>query len=118
MKLCCLGLILLCVGCGAKVVKQFEVGNFQSVEVINSGDWTKSNIMKITTDKGIQSYKEFYINKFYETLLSHLICLRSEGGSEKEKMDLMLGSILKDKGLYKYTRYKDVLEKMFEVQNK
>ena len=53
MKLCCLGLILLCVGCGAKVVKQFEVGNFQSVEVINSGDWTKSNIMKITTDKTV-----------------------------------------------------------------
>lgn len=74
--------------------------------------------MKITTDKDIESYKEFYINKFYEVLLSHLICLRNEGGNEKEKMDLMLGSILKDKGLYKYTRYKEVLEKMFEVQNK
>jgi hypothetical protein len=74
--------------------------------------------MKITTDKDIQSYKGYYLDKFYETLLSHLTCLKNEGGTEKEKMDLKLGSILKESELYKYTRYKEVLEGMFEVQKR
>lgn len=72
--------------------------------------------MKIVEDKGLQSYKGYYIDKYYETLLSHLICLNKEGGSEKEKNDLLLGSILKDRKLYKYTKYKETLEDIFKEQ--
>lgn len=70
--------------------------------------------MNIIKDKGIQGYKSFYLDKYYETLLSHLICLTKEGGSEKEKNDLLLGSILKDRTLYKYTKYKEILEQIFK----
>jgi hypothetical protein len=71
--------------------------------------------MNIVKDKG---YKSYYLDKFYETLLSHLICLRKEGGSEKEKNDLLLGSILKEQNLYKYTKYKEVLDGIFKEQKR
>lgn len=70
--------------------------------------------MIIDVNKGIQSYKGYYLHKYYETLLTHLICLNKEGGSEKAKNDLLLGSILKDEKLYKYTQYKETLESIFQ----
>ncbi len=74
--------------------------------------------MNIIKDKGIQSYKGYYLDKYYEALLSHLICINKEGGSEKEKNDLLLGSILKEKNLYKYTKYKETLEGIFKEQKR
>ena len=70
--------------------------------------------MVIVKDKGIQSYKSYYLDKFFETLLYHLICLNKENGTEKEKNDLLLGSILKEKNLYKYSKHKDTLDSLFE----
>lgn len=72
--------------------------------------------MNIEKDKGKQSYKGYYLDKYYETLLFHLICLNKEGGTEKEKNDLLLGSILKEHNLYKYTDYKETLEAIFKEQ--
>jgi len=72
--------------------------------------------MNIIKDEGKQSYKSYYLDKYYETLLFHLICLNKEGGSEKEKNDLLLGSILKETNLYNYTKYKDTLEDIFKEQ--
>jgi hypothetical protein len=72
--------------------------------------------MNIVKDKGMQSYKSYYLDKYFETLIFHLICLNREGGSEKEKNDLLLGSILKERNLYKYTKYKGTLEDMFKEQ--
>jgi hypothetical protein len=70
--------------------------------------------MIITTDEGRQSYKSFYLDKFYETLLSHLISLNREKAKEKEINDLLLGSILKEKYLYKYSKNKETLESLFK----
>lgn len=70
--------------------------------------------MVIIKDNGKESYKRYYLDKYYETILYHLICLRKEGGTQKEIHDLMLGSILSKRSLYSYTRYKDTLESMFE----
>ena len=70
--------------------------------------------MVIVKDNGRESYKSYYLDKYYETLLYHLLCLRKEGGTEKEIHDLMLGSILRKRSLYSYSRYKDTLESMFE----
>jgi hypothetical protein len=72
--------------------------------------------MNIVKDKGKQGYKSYYLDKYFEILIFHLICLNKEGGSEKEKNDLLLGSILKERNLYKYTRYKDTLEDLFKEQ--
>ncbi|MGC4035652.1 MAG: hypothetical protein QM764_06795 [Chitinophagaceae bacterium] len=72
--------------------------------------------MTIVEDKGKQSYKSYYLDKYFETLIYHLICLNKENRSEKEKNDLLLGSILKEKNLYKYTKYKNTLEDVFKEQ--
>jgi hypothetical protein len=71
--------------------------------------------MMIIKDDGVQSYKSYYLNKFYETLIYHLICLKKEDGSDKEKNDLLLGSILKERNLYKYSKNKENLEGLFKV---
>ena len=74
--------------------------------------------MNIIKDKGIQSYKGYYLDKYYETLLYHLLCINKENGSEEEKNDLLLGSILKERNLYKYTKHKDLLEDIFKEQKR
>lgn len=74
--------------------------------------------MLIIEDEGMQSYKSYYIDKYYETLLSHLVCLSEEGGTEDEIRDLLLGSILKDKALYKYTKHKELLENIFQKKER
>jgi len=72
--------------------------------------------MVIVKDNGVESYKTYFLNKYYELLIYHLFCLNKQGAKEDVKNDLMLGSILKERNLYKYTKYKDALEKMFQEQ--
>lgn len=72
--------------------------------------------MLIEEDKGKESYKGYYIDKYYDLLLSHLICLKKEGATEKDIDDLLLGSILKDRVFYKYTNNKETLESIFKEQ--
>lgn len=71
--------------------------------------------MEIIKDKGPQSFKAYYLNKYYETLLYHLLSLNKEGASEKEKNDLLLGSILRERNLYQYTEYWETLESIFKT---
>lgn len=98
-----------------KFIKKFPKFNGQSYYQFTDFYFTDFE-MNIIKDKGIQSYKSYYLDKYYETLLFHLICLHKEGGSEKEKNDLLLGSILKNENLYKYTMYKDTLQEIFKEQ--
>jgi len=42
--------------------------------------------------------------------------LKKENGKQKEIDDILLGSILKDHSLYKYTKYKETLEETFKLQ--
>lgn len=74
--------------------------------------------MIIIKDKGKQSYKAYYLDKYFETLIFHLISLDKENGSQEEIKDLLLGSILKESGLYRYTKYKETLESIFQEQKK
>jgi len=85
---------------------QFTDLNFPDFEII------------IEEGKGMQSYKKHYINRYYDLLLSHLICLNKEGAKEKDINDLLLGSILKDSHLYKYSKNKEVLEGIFIEQKR
>ena len=96
-------------------IKKFPKFNGQVYYQYNDFYFTDFE-MNIVKDKGMQSYKSYYLDKYYQILISHLICLHKENGSEKEKNDLLLGSILKDRNLYKYTKYKDTLEEIFKEQ--
>lgn len=96
-------------------IKKFPKFNGQVYYQYNEFYFTDFE-MNIIKDQGIQSYKSYYLDKYYEILLTHLICLNKEGGSEKDKNDLLLGSILKERNLYKYTKYKETLEKILQEQ--
>ncbi|SEG05335.1 hypothetical protein [Flavobacterium urumqiense] len=71
--------------------------------------------MIIDSEKGTESYKGYYINKFYETLLYNMICLKKGFGSEKEVEQLLIASILKNQNLYKYSKNSDILESLFKT---
>ena len=72
--------------------------------------------MIIIEDVGKQGYKSYYIDKYYDLLLSHLTCLNNEKAKDKDIKDLLLGSILKDRIFYKYTKNKETLESIFKEQ--
>jgi hypothetical protein len=74
--------------------------------------------MMISDENGPESYKAYYINKFFETLIYHMFSLKKQGASEEVRNDLILGSILKDSRLYKYTKYQDLLEELFQEVKK
>lgn len=69
--------------------------------------------LEMENGKGPESYKSYYLNKLYETVLSHVICLIQEEASEEEINKVLLGSILPDERLYQYTELKETLESIF-----
>jgi len=81
---------------------QYTAFNFPDFEMI------------ISSEEGKQRYKSYYIDKLYDVLLSHLVCLYDAKAKEKEINDLLLGSILKEKHLYKYSKRKETLESLFK----
>ena len=73
--------------------------------------------MNIESETKPQSYKEYYIDKYYETLLSHLECLVQTG--DKEKIyDLVLGSILKEEIYFKYAKREKEIKKLLTTYKK
>ncbi|GAA4435460.1 hypothetical protein GCM10023188_27470 [Pontibacter saemangeumensis] len=69
--------------------------------------------MEVEEGKGMESYKAYYINKYYDTLLSHLAVLGQKKKDKERRRDLMLGSILKEKNYYGYSRRRSELEALF-----
>ncbi len=74
--------------------------------------------MKIVKDKEEESYKAYYINKYYDTLLSHLACLSQKKKQKEARTDLLLGSILKEENYYKYSKKKAVLDSLFTTMER
>ena len=74
--------------------------------------------MKIVKDKEKESYKSYYLNKYYDTLLYHLECLSQKRKYKEKRNDLLLGSILKEENYYKYSKKKDVLEGLFTTMKR
>lgn len=74
--------------------------------------------INIESQDKVQSYKEYYIDKYYETLLNHLTCL-VETNQDNEKMyDLVLGSLLKENNFYKYSKEEKRLKKLLTKYKK
>jgi hypothetical protein len=73
--------------------------------------------INIESETKQESYKEYYIDKYYETLLSHLDCLRE--AEEKDKIyDLVLGSLLKEEIYYKYSKREKEIKKLLTKYKK
>ncbi|MCU0423961.1 MAG: hypothetical protein MUC81_14255, partial [Bacteroidia bacterium] len=95
-----------------KLIKLFPKINGQPYYHFTNFDF-KDFEMVITAKEGKQSYKKYFLDKYYETLLAHYACLQNEDASEKEKNNLLLSSILKDKELYRYSKQQRTLERLF-----
>lgn len=61
----------------------------------------------------VQSYKNYYVDRYYGLLLNHLICIDAEKAKQQIVDDLLLASVLHDRSLYKYTHHRTVLEQIF-----
>lgn len=68
--------------------------------------------MEVERGNGLISYKGYYIDKYYELLLSHLLCLKNEKANQELVNDLVLHSVLKDRKLYPYSKNKSLLESL------
>ena len=71
--------------------------------------------MEIVKDNGIESYKYYYVNKYYQTLIYHMRCLNQKNKYKKERENLLLGSILKEENYYKYSKDKETLDGLFRT---
>jgi hypothetical protein len=60
------------------------------------------------------SFKEYFIDKYFETLISHYKCLIKENAPEDEKIDILQNSILHDKELFKYSKQSATLNELFK----
>lgn len=69
--------------------------------------------MEIFNDKGLQSYKDHFINELFQTLLNHAICLKNEKG-QQDVQDFLISSELKNESLWKYTELEEVLKSIFK----
>lgn len=70
--------------------------------------------INIESEDKAQSYKEYYIDKYYETLLNNLMCLKETNQSEEKINNLLLGSLLKEEAFYKYSKNEKQLKKLFK----
>lgn len=68
---------------------------------------------EIFNDKGNQSYKKYFINQLFKTLLNHVVCLSKES-SQKAVQDFLISSSLKDETLWKFTELEEVLKSIFQ----
>lgn len=71
--------------------------------------------MQIEKDKGKESYKSYFMNYFYNTLIYHHQCLNKKRKTRKEAENLALSSILKEKNYYDYSKNQDYLNGLFRT---
>ncbi len=71
--------------------------------------------MQIEKDKEIESYKNYFINRFYMTLIYHHQCLNNKRRTRKEAGNLVLSSILKEKNYYEYSKNQEYLNGLFRT---
>jgi hypothetical protein len=69
--------------------------------------------INIESQEKVQSYKLYYIDNYYETLLNHLTCLNETHQDKEGIYDLVLGSLLKEENFYKYSKNEKRLKKLF-----
>lgn len=71
--------------------------------------------MQIEKDKEKESYKNYFINRFYNTLIYHHQCLNQKRKTRKEAENLALSSILKEKNYYEYSKNQEYLNGLFRT---
>lgn len=71
--------------------------------------------MQIEKDKGKESYKNYFINRFYNTLIYNHQCLNQNRKTRKDAENLALSSILKEENYYEYSKNQEYLKGLFRT---
>lgn len=71
--------------------------------------------MQIEKDKEVESYKNYFINRFYKTLIYHHQCLNQKRKTKPEAENLTLSSILMEKNYYEYSKDQEYLNGLFRT---
>lgn len=71
--------------------------------------------MQIEKDKEVESYKSYFINRFYKTLIYHHQCLNQKRKTKTEAENLTLSSILMEKNYYEYSKNQEYLNGLFRT---
>ena len=95
-----------------KYIQKFP--HFDGLDYFQYSDFQFEDFsIEIYNDKGLESFKEHFINQLFELLLNHAVCLSKEKSNE-EVQDFLLSSPLKDQSLWKYTELEEVLKSIFK----
>lgn len=96
------------------------IGRFPTFDGLKYYQYTdlhfKDFEMEMINDKAPESYKDYYIDKLYNTLLNHLLCVIKEEKNQETIENIILGSIIRDSSLYQHSSQKEVLEGVFEEE--
>lgn len=69
---------------------------------------------EFSMNDSLQSYKSFFLDKYFELLLNHATCLHLEDRGQEAVSAVLMNSILREEELYEYTKYKETLEGIFK----
>lgn len=95
------------------VIKNYPMYNgepYYQYQYLNFPDF------KLTLDKREpkKSFKNYYINKYLNTLLYHSACLAQKKKYKEEQQKVMLGSIMRNESYYKYSETPEVFKEIFQ----
>lgn len=71
--------------------------------------------MQIEKNKEKESYKNYFINRFYNTLIYNHQCLNQNRKTRKDAENLALSSILKEVNYYEYSKNQEYLKGLFRT---
>lgn len=95
------------------VIKNYPMYNsapYYQYQYLNFPDF------KLTLDKREpkKSFKEYYINKYLNTLLYHSSCLAQKRRYKEEQQKVMLESIMSNDSYYKFSEAPEIFERIFK----
>ena len=92
---------------------------FQLLPKINSLPYYKYTYfgfedVKMMLNRKKQSFKKYYLESYYELLLTHYFCMKNLDKSSEEVNDLLLSSLLRERRYYDYCKDRAILERIFK----
>lgn len=70
-------------------------------------------LVKKDRDHPKESYKKYYLNKYMNTVLYHVLCLAQKPEYEDEKLDVLLNSILRNEMYWEYSENAEILDQIY-----
>lgn len=70
-------------------------------------------LLRIDKNRPIESFKNYYLNKYMSCVLSHSLCLIQSQKTRQEALDVLFKSILADKSFWEFSETPELYESIF-----